>query len=194
MSSVNSVKTVVIGAGPAGLAVSRLLTAADHEHVVLERGRLAERWRSERWDSLHLVTPNWMLRLPGSRYGGQEPDGFTPAGELVAMLEAYAGSFAAPVWSGTAVEGVGVSRQGAARYRVTTEDGAWLARHVVLAAGAQSVPALPGQLTASALGDAGLLMARDYRRPEHRRRRGAAAPGRPGGRVARGRLRQSLDR
>jgi putative flavoprotein involved in K+ transport len=166
MSSVNSVKTVVIGAGPAGLAVSRLLTAADHEHVVLERGRLAERWRSERWDSLHLVTPNWMLRLPGSRYGGQEPDGFTSAGELVAMLEAYAHSFAAPVWSGTTVEEVGVSRQGTARYRVTTDDGVWQARHVVLAAGAQSVPALPGQLTASGVGDAGLLMARDYRRPE----------------------------
>ncbi len=59
------IDTVVVGAGHAGLAVSNLLSAAGHEHVVLERGRVGERWRSERWDSLHLLTPNWMTRLPG---------------------------------------------------------------------------------------------------------------------------------
>jgi putative flavoprotein involved in K+ transport len=72
------IDTVVVGAGHAGLAVSRLLAAAGHEHVILERGRVGERWRSERWDSLHLVTPSWMTRLPGYRYQGADPDGTCP--------------------------------------------------------------------------------------------------------------------
>ena len=68
------IDTVVVGAGHAGLAVSALLSTAGHEHVVLERGRVAERWRTERWDSLHLLTPNWMTRLPGWHYSGPDPD------------------------------------------------------------------------------------------------------------------------
>ena len=62
------IDTVIVGAGHAGLAVSRLLTDAGRDHVVLDRGRVAERWRTERWDSLHLLTPNWMTRLPGWCY------------------------------------------------------------------------------------------------------------------------------
>jgi putative flavoprotein involved in K+ transport len=69
------IDTIIVGAGHAGLAVSRLLTAAGHDHVVLDRGRVAERWRSERWDSLHLLTPSWMTRLPGWCYSGPDPDG-----------------------------------------------------------------------------------------------------------------------
>ena len=80
MSTTNTVDTVVIGAGHAGLAVSRLLTDAGRDHVVLDRGRVAERWRTERWDSLHLLTPNWMIRLPGWPYAGPAPDWYlTPA-------------------------------------------------------------------------------------------------------------------
>src|SRR4029078_10704441 len=97
MSTVDLVDTVVIGAGHAGLATSRLLTQAGHDHVVLERGRAGERWRAERWDSLRLLTPNRTLALPGSRYGGPDPDGFAPAAQYVEMLEEYAASFAAPV-------------------------------------------------------------------------------------------------
>jgi putative flavoprotein involved in K+ transport len=74
------VDTVVVGAGHAGLAVSRLLTQAGRDHVVLDRGRVAERWRSERWDSLHLLTPNWMTRLPGWYYSGPDPGGTSPRG------------------------------------------------------------------------------------------------------------------
>ena len=77
-----TIDTVVIGAGHAGLAVSRLLTDAGRDHVVLDRGRVGERWRSERWDSLHLLTPNWMTRLPGWWYAGPDPDGFMSAGQL----------------------------------------------------------------------------------------------------------------
>ena len=68
-----TIDTVVIGAGHAGLAVSRCLTDAGRDHVVLERGRLGERWRSARWDSLRLLTPNWMTRLPGWRTRARTP-------------------------------------------------------------------------------------------------------------------------
>ena len=71
--------TVVVGAGHAGLAVSRLLTDAGRDHVVLDRGRVGERWRTERWDSLHLLTPAWMTRLPGGGYTGPDPDGYLSA-------------------------------------------------------------------------------------------------------------------
>ena len=71
-----STHTLVIGGGQAGLATSRCLTTAGVDHVVLERGRTAERWRSERWDSLRLLTPNWASRLPDWHYRGPDPDGF----------------------------------------------------------------------------------------------------------------------
>jgi cation diffusion facilitator CzcD-associated flavoprotein CzcO len=70
---------VIIGGGQAGLAVSYLLAAASVDHVVLERARIAESWRSRRWDSLRLLTPNWMSRLPGWSYRGPDPGGFMPA-------------------------------------------------------------------------------------------------------------------
>ena len=68
-------EAVVIGGGQAGLAMSRCLTQYGIDHVVLERGRVGERWRSERWDSLRLLSPNWHTRLPGFRYDGPDPDG-----------------------------------------------------------------------------------------------------------------------
>ena len=84
------IDTVIIGAGQAGLAVSHELTAHGRDHVLLERGQTAERWRSQSWDSLRLLTPNWMTRLPGHAYRGSQPDGFMRAPELVQMFERYA--------------------------------------------------------------------------------------------------------
>ncbi|MFC5179349.1 NAD(P)-binding domain-containing protein [Nocardioides taihuensis] len=128
----HSIDTVVIGAGHAGVATSHALTAAGVEHVVLERGRIGERWLSERWDSLRLLTPNWMSRLPGWEYGGPDPDGFMTAGELATYLGAYAGSFAAPVVH-SAVHRVAVdSREG---FRVVTDLDVWRAARVVVATG-----------------------------------------------------------
>ena len=75
-AAMNTTHTIIIGGGQAGLALSRCLTDRGHDHVVLERGRVAERWHSERWNSLRLLTPNWMTRLPGYAYGGHDPDGF----------------------------------------------------------------------------------------------------------------------
>ena len=98
-----TIDTVVVGAGHAGLAVSRLLTDAGRDHVVLDRGRIANRWRTERWDSLHLLTPSWMTRLPGWSYTGNDPDGYLSVGSFVGYLEAYAASFGAPVVAGATV-------------------------------------------------------------------------------------------
>lgn len=164
MSTVETVDTVVVGAGQAGLATSRLLTQAGCDHVVLERGRVGERWRSERWDSLRLLTPNWMLGLPGSRYGGPDPDGFAPAARFVEMLEEYAAGFAAPVLEGTTVEEVRVSDRGSSRYTVTTDGGTWHTRNLVVATGPHGVPVLPAGLGRTEV-PAEVLTARDYRNP-----------------------------
>jgi putative flavoprotein involved in K+ transport len=125
-------ETVIIGGGQAGLALSRSLNDRDVPHVVLERGRIGERWRSERWDSLRLLTPRWLSRLPGQRYEGPDPDGFMTKDELVAYLEAYAASFDAPVHCGVTVEAV---RQVGGGFEVRTDQGRWLARNVVVATG-----------------------------------------------------------
>jgi putative flavoprotein involved in K+ transport len=132
--------TVVIGGGHAGLAMSRCLSRAGIDHVVLERGRVAERWRSERWDSLRLLTPNWQSRLPGFRYQGPDPDGYMRMPEVIDFLERYARSFAAPVEEGTNV--IGVESRGGT-YRVTTDRGGWEAPAVVIATGHCDTPFVP---------------------------------------------------
>src|SRR6266511_1551954 len=95
--------TIVIGAGQAGLAVSHLLTKRGREHVVLERGEIGETWRSERWDSFRLNTPNSFLQLPGHEYAGDDPEGFLTADETVVYLERYADALNGSVQTGTQV-------------------------------------------------------------------------------------------
>ena len=153
-----TIDTVVIGAGHAGLAVSRLLTDAGRDHVVLDRGRVGERWRTERWDSLHLLTPNWMARLPGWWYAGPEREGFMSATRFVRYLERYAAHFDAPVLGGTTV--LEVARQGDG-YRVVTDQGSWRTRHVVVATGPHGVPRVPPGLE-----HADVLTSNRYRNPD----------------------------
>jgi putative flavoprotein involved in K+ transport len=153
--------TVVIGAGQAGLAVSHELAAAGHDHVVLDRGRVAERWLSARWDSLRLLTPNWMSRLPGHRYTGTDPDGFMTARETAGYLQAYGASFTAPVRTGVDVREV---RAAGAGYRVVTDAGSWSATSVVVATGAADRPARPA-LAHRLSTDLVQVHAAHYRRP-----------------------------
>src|SRR5438093_3779681 len=89
--------TVVIGGGQAGLAMSTVLRQHGREHVVLERRRVGERWRTERWDSLRFQFPNWSLQLPDYKYTGDDPDGFAHYPEILRMIEEYAASRRAPV-------------------------------------------------------------------------------------------------
>jgi putative flavoprotein involved in K+ transport len=133
-------EAVVIGGGQAGLAMSRCLSQYGIDHVVIERGRVGERWRSERWDSLRLLSPNWHTRLPGFRYDGPDPDGFMRVGELVGLLERYARTIDAPVEERTTVQGVEAGGRG---YRVSTDRGSFEARSVVIATGHCDVPYVP---------------------------------------------------
>ncbi|HEY7696998.1 MAG TPA: NAD(P)-binding domain-containing protein, partial [Vicinamibacteria bacterium] len=132
--------TLIIGGGQAGLAMSRCLSDRSVDHVILERGRVGERWRSERWDSLRLLTPNWQSRLPGFRYDGPDPNGYMTMPEVVDFLESYRRSFDAPVEEGTTV--LSVSNWGAG-YRVTTDRGVWEAPTVVIATGHCDIPVVP---------------------------------------------------
>jgi len=132
--------TIIIGGGQAGLAMSRCLTDEGIDHVVLERGRVAERWRSERWDSLRLLSPKWHTRLPGFRYQGADRDGFMTMPEIISYFERYAKSFSAPVQDETTVLGVERAERG---YRVRTDQGDWEAPNVVVATGHSDVPFVP---------------------------------------------------
>jgi putative flavoprotein involved in K+ transport len=131
---------VVIGAGQAGLAASRCLVDRSIAHVVLERGKVANSWRSERWDSLRLLTPNWLSRLPRWSYKGTDPDGFMSKNQFIEHLDRYRQSFNAPVRSETDVESV---RNHSGRYRVRTSQGEIDARAVVIASGANGQPRTP---------------------------------------------------
>ncbi|MEM8801758.1 MAG: NAD(P)/FAD-dependent oxidoreductase [Pseudomonadota bacterium] len=131
---------VVIGAGQAGLAISHCLSAEGIDHVVLEKGAIANRWRAERWASLRLLTPNWMTRLPGFSYDGSDPHGFMLKDELVGYLGRYARSFGAPVREFSPVHSV--SRDGNG-FLVDAGDLLLRARAVVLATGACDRPNRP---------------------------------------------------
>ena len=138
--------TLVIGAGQAGLATSRCLTEAGIDHVVLERGHTAERWRSHRWDSLRLLTPNWASRLPGWSYRGPHPDGYMTAVDMAAYLTAYAGSFDAPIEEGHDVRELVGADNG---FTVRTSDTSWSAHNVVMATGWCDRPRVPGSRNGS---------------------------------------------
>ncbi len=131
---------VVIGAGHAGLAASRFLTARSIDHVVLERGDVANSWRRERWDSLRLLTPNWQSRLPGHRYDGSDPDGYMTAADVAAFISRYASLSNAPVRTNTTV--TSVTRAGSG-YLVTTSGGDMECRALVIASGACNLPVVP---------------------------------------------------
>jgi putative flavoprotein involved in K+ transport len=152
----------VIGAGHAGLAASHFLAARSIDHVVLERGEVANSWRTERWDSLRLLTPNWQSCLPGLRYTGQDPDGYMTAGEVTELITRFASASGAPVRTGVNVTSV---RQAGDEYDVTCDSGGIRCRAVVIASGACNRPAVPGLATAvpSAVEQ---LTPFDYRSPD----------------------------
>jgi len=154
--------TIIVGGGQAGLAMSRCLSEEGIEHVVLERGRVAERWRTERWDSLRLLSPNWHTRLPGFRYQGADPDGFMTMPEIVSYFEGYALASGAPVRDETTVLSVKRCGQG---YLVRTDQGDWEAPTVVVATGHCDVPFVPQVAEGLSSGVHQVVPSR-YRNPE----------------------------
>jgi putative flavoprotein involved in K+ transport len=158
----SAVDVIVVGAGHSGLAMSRALSQRSIEHVVLERGEVANAWRTERWDSLRLLTPNWMTRLPGHAYDGDDPDGYMSAQEVVAFLSAYAKKIEAPVLTRTTVLRAEPLGDG---YRVVTSCGDWHCRALVLANGAFNRPVVP-TLAAGVPTGIAQVTPLSYRRPE----------------------------
>ena len=154
--------TVVVGAGHAGLAVSHCLAARGIDHVVIERGEVAHTWRTERWDSLRLLTPNWQTKVPGLAYDGDDPDGFMTMAEVVAFIERYARLVAPPLETGTTVESLTRNGDG---YEVVTDRGAWLCQAVVIASGGFNVPKLP-PVAAALPGGIESVTPMDYTRPQ----------------------------
>ncbi len=132
--------TVVIGAGHTGLAVSHFLTERSIDHVVIERAEVANSWRTERWDSLRLLTPNWQSRLPGVAYDGDDPDGFMTMTEVIGFIDQYAGKIDAPLHTHTTVTSLRPIHDG---YEVVTDQGVWSSPTVVLATGGFNLAKVP---------------------------------------------------
>ncbi|HLB14841.1 MAG TPA: NAD(P)-binding domain-containing protein [Burkholderiales bacterium] len=164
---------VVIGAGQAGLAMSWWLARRSIDHVVLERGEIANTWRTERWDALTLLTPNWQSRLPGQGYEGDDPDGFRTLGETIAFIERYAKAVSAPLRTHCPVASVGRTVDG---YEVVAGQGTWHCKAVVLATGAFNIAHVPKLSEAVPPGITQLTTVQ-YRNPESLEAGGALVVG-----------------
>jgi putative flavoprotein involved in K+ transport len=154
--------TVVIGAGHAGLAMSHCLSERSIDHVLLERGEVANSWKTERWDSLRLLTPNWQSRLPGYGYEGDDPDGYRTMPEVIDFIDRYAEVISAPVRTHTTVTSVRNTDTG---YLVTTDQGDWHCRTVVIASGACNIARVPA-VADSIPSEIAMVTPIEYRNPE----------------------------
>jgi putative flavoprotein involved in K+ transport len=143
--------------------MSRCLAERSIDHVVLERGEVANSWRTERWDSLRLLTPNWLTRLPGFAYAGPDPDGYMTAGEVADAIDAYAAEGAAPVRTGVTV--TSARPDGTGGFAVDTDGGTWTTDAVVVASGACNAPSVPAVRDAVPAGITSLTPM-DYRSPD----------------------------
>ena len=141
--------------------MSRCLAERSIDHVVLERGEVANSWRFERWDSLRLLTPNWQSRLPGFSYNGDDPDGYRTLPEVIDFIASYAKAVSAPVRTHTIVTSV---RSTEAGYLVRTDRGDWRCRAVVLASGACNIARVPA-FADRVLRSIARLSAQEYRNP-----------------------------
>ncbi len=141
----NHLDAVVIGGGQAGLGIGYYLRRADKTFVIFERGRVGETWRTQRWDSFKVNTPNWANRLPGDPYDGEDPDGFSHCDDLIDYFAQYVDKFDLPVTEGATVTAVDAHEDG---FRITYEDAGGAvdtvtAANVVIASGIMRTPKIP---------------------------------------------------
>lgn len=135
------VGVIVIGGGQAGLSVSYFLQQANIGHLVLEKHSVTHTWRTQRWDTFCLVTPNWQCTLPGHPYDGPDPHGFMKKDEIIAYLDAFIAKVNAPVLEGAAV--TRVTRDANGGYVVQSTRGTYTADQVVVASGGYHTPIVP---------------------------------------------------
>ena len=165
MSAVSKMEehdTIIVGGGQAGLAMSYQLKQRGREHIVLERGRIAERWLSERWDTLHFQFPNWMVQLPGKSLTGCDPDAFSHRDEIARFIRDYAISIGAPVRTG--VEVTSLTQEGS-RFVVQTRNESLIANRVVIATGPFQRPSIPDFSKRLGSGTT-QIHANDYKNPQ----------------------------
>ena len=155
-------RCVIIGAGHSGLAMSRCLSECAVDHVILERGEIANSWKHERWDSLRLLTPNWQARLPGYSYTGDDPDGYMTIPELIGFLEKYAAVISAPIKQNTTVTSVSFD---GSNYQVVTDQGNWQCESLVVASGACNQAQIPA-IAEAAPASIEMITPMQYRNPE----------------------------
>lgn len=136
----NHYPIIIVGGGQAGLSLSYCLKEKGFEHIVFEKNTIGYSWRSKRWDSFCLVTPNWQCKLPGYHYFGAEPEGFMQKDQIVQYIEDYAASFAPPITEGVEVLSV---RNSQGRFTVTTTIGEYTADTVAIASGSYHCPKIP---------------------------------------------------
>jgi putative flavoprotein involved in K+ transport len=158
------IETVIVGGGQAGLALSFYLSHLGREHVILERGRVAERWRTERWDSLMFQFPNWAIKLPGRSYQTNDPNGFSSKNDVIRFVEGYATQISAPVRTGVNVLSV-QQKPHSERLLISTVEGTIEAKNVVIAIGPYHIPAVP-TFASSFPTSVFQVHSRDYRNPE----------------------------
>ncbi len=155
---------VIIGGGQAGLSLSHCLKARGIDHLIFEKDRLAEAWRSKRWDTFCLVTPNWQCQLPGYSYAGNDPDGFMKKEEIVQYIESYAKSFEPPLREGVAVSRMRRDGSGGG-FEVNTSGGDFTADQVVVATGGYHIATIP-RIAERFPASVRQLHSSDYKNPE----------------------------
>ena len=173
MPAPTEISSVIIGAGHAGLAMSCRLTERSIDHIVLERGEVANSWKTERWDALRLLTPNWQTQLPGMSYGGDDPHGYMTMGEIADFITDYASIISAPVRTHTTVTRLSTCE---GRYRVETDDQTWCCHTVVIASGGSNVANMPA-CAAELPRTIKTVSPMTYRSPEHLDDRGVLVVG-----------------
>jgi len=158
---IENMDTIIVGGGQGGISTSYHLKQLDKNHIILEQAnQAASAWR-KRWDSFTLVTPNWMIRLPGAEYQGDDPDGFTARDDVIAYFENYIQQFNLPIRYGIRVTSVEHLKPG---YRITTTRGDFEAANVVIATGMFQQPKI-SQFSTNLSSDVRQLHSSEYQNP-----------------------------
>ncbi|HSI48833.1 MAG TPA: MSMEG_0569 family flavin-dependent oxidoreductase [Ideonella sp.] len=153
---------LIVGGGQAGLSLSHHLQSAGVDHLVLEKHKAMHTWRTQRWDSFTLVTPNWQCALPGHPYDGPDPHGFMNKSEIAAYLDGFRAKLQPPLREGVSVESVKPLPDG--RFLVKSSDGECTADQVVVASGGYHQPIVP-RLAERLPASVTQLHSADYRNP-----------------------------